>query len=436
MRAAMGAPIDLELRKGLRPLYEDEVFKDRPSTTVQPKWPAWYEAHERAPFRGCHFRRCEFGRELSDIQFIECTFEHCTFLSYVTSAEFYECEFQVCRFAYAAIVSTKLKFCTFFRCTFTGATILRCDLYRVFFGQGNSLQRAQLGWVSITRADLSGAGELRRDSFPPYATDGRLAPEAAQPKDAPVALHAVRMLREKADRPLIQENEAEYKLLLKQSKGALTRTARETLDLRQFEISEVHRALSALWMDAAAYDDAAWAYRRSRRWTRASFKPGRERAKADGDAPGEGDSPNGEGGGSEVTRGDARRVVRAGSAIGRRWRAARRFAAWLALVVADPLCGFGTQLTGVICAVGLWVLSSATVFWLAHALNQTAHSADQPADWPDSLRFSMGQLVTTPPGHLVTTAGGWDVAASIETFVGIGLLGLLGFVLGNRLRFS
>jgi hypothetical protein len=352
----------LPLPSGTEKAYRRQRFPDHGSDEPV-GWPPWHQ--DEPEFAGYTFERCEFGSRLADIGFRDCRFEKCTFHSYVRSAEFMRCVFVDCELDYCAIVSTKLKFCRFEGCTFTGAAILRCDLYRADFRRGNVFQRARLGLVSLSRGDVRGAGELRRVCFPPFQDRGELAPGIQEPQQAPSEYEAVRSLRTEVALPLIQEDPAQYEELLVNTD--LTRPVDDTLARRLIEISDVYRMLSGVWMSAAAYDDGAWAYRQSRKYTRASLAPLFRRSAA-----------------------AARKVP-----MVRREKGFRRAGLWAGLSLADPLCGFGTRLRGILVA-----------------------------------------LVALVAGFAVLSARGWGLAAALETLLGIALLGLLGFVLANKLRFS
>ncbi len=329
------------------------------------RWPKWKEDKgeenrcDPDAFRRFEFRECKFTKRLTGVRFIKCVFTECDFRScLIATAEFYKCTFHECRFEYAATLSTKLKFNVFRRCNFTGAFILRCDLYRSFFEQGNVFQHAQLGWVSVTRADLSGAGELRRVSFLPYVREFRefspnaLAAEVPEPDDAATRLPAVKHLRDKVRQPFIQENEPEYAKLL-----GLTKTSEEPLETLAelaFELVEVYRTLSAVWMAAAAYDDAAWAYRESKKRTRASLRQ-RRRPK---------DAPKAKKHAATHISGESRQGPREKlCALWRStaktarvwWQRAARMLTWVGLLVAGPVCGFGTRMRGVFACLAGWV---------------------------------------------------------------------------------
>src|SRR6185503_3004757 len=132
------------------------------------------------------------------------------------------------------------------------------DLYRIDFRPGNTFPDAELGLVSLSRGDLGGAGELRRCSFGPF--DQGDEPPRPVEDDGPgawtaAARAAVRELRPLVGHALIQEDPAEYEALLRATE--LNARFDDALGGRLAEAAENWRMLSAVWMAAGAYDDAA-----------------------------------------------------------------------------------------------------------------------------------------------------------------------------------
>jgi hypothetical protein len=387
--------------------YVDLQFAD-PAFEERSGWPAWHQGG--TPLRELEFERCRMPANLVGLGFADCRFKRCVFRGYIRSSEFVRCEFEDCRFDHSAIVSTKLKYCRFRRCTFSDAAIYRCDLYRADFRPGNTFPDAELGLVSLSRSDLGGAGELRRPSFGPFDRDrdpplGRLAEDDGLEASTAAARAAVRELRPRVGHAFIQEDPGEYETLLRETH--LNARLDDALGGRLAETAENWRMLSAVWMAAGAYDDAGWAYRRSRRATRANLAPWRGSAAA------------------------ARQVPLISSEKG-----PRRVGLWATLAIAGPLCGFGTRLRGIVLAMLAMVVGFAVLLKLTGALSVVGASGERAANWFDALRFSIGQLATTPPGDLTLPGAGWSLAADVETLLGIALLGLFGFVLANLLRWS
>jgi hypothetical protein len=370
-------------------------------------WPAWHQGG--TPLRELEFERCRLPANLVGLGFADCRFSRCTFRGYIRSSEFVRCEFEDCRFDHSAIVSTKIKYCRFRRCTFSDTAIYRCDLYRADFRPGNTFPDAELGLVSLSRSDLGGAGELRHCSFGPFdraaePAEGRGDEDEVGPW-TPQARAAVKKLRPRVGHPFIQEDPAEYEALLRATH--LNGPLDDALGGRLAEIADNYRMLSAVWMAAGAYDDAGWAYRQSRRATRAGLAPWR---------------------GSAVPE----RQVPLQSAE----KGPRRAAKWVALTVAGPLCGFGTRLRGIVATMIALVIGFAVLLKVASALDVVGRSGERAASWFDAFRFSVGQLATVPPTELTLSGPGWSLAADLETLLGIALLGLFGFVLANLLRWS
>lgn len=402
----MGSTAGVPLVTGVERRYVDLRFADPEFEEEGAGWPGWHQ--DGTSLRELEFERCRMPANLVGLGFADCKFRRCVFRGYIRSSEFVRCEFEDCRFDHSAIVSTKIKYCRFRRCTFSDAAIYRCDLYRADFRPGNTFPDAELGLVSLSRGDLGGAGELRRRSFGPFETDDEpLRPAAGEEAETwtPAARAAAQELRPLVRHAFIQEDPVEYEALLRSTH--LNARLDDALGGRLAEAAENWRMLSAVWMAAGAYDDAGWAYRRSRGLTRANLAPWR---------------------GSAV-RG---RQVPLRSAE----KGPRRLGLWATLAVAGPLCGFGTRLRGIVVAMIALVVGFAVLLRLAGALEVVGRSGRREADWFDALHFSIGQLATTPPGELRLVGAGWSLAADLETLIGIALIGLFGFVLASLLRWS
>ena len=96
------------------------------------------------------------------------------------------------------------------------------------------------------------------------------------------------------------------------------------------------------------------------------------------------------------------------------------------------LCKFGESLPRVFPWIALLIAVPALGYWISGGI-QLDGGGD--ADVWDCLLFSAGRLAASTPERLsATVAVEWIGVA--QTFLGIALLGLLGFVLGNKLRSS
>lgn len=151
------------------------------------------------------------------------------------------------------------------------------------------------------------------------------------------------------------------------------------------------RTLSGVWSAQGAFSDAAEAYLRSRHLERRAASPLRGYTRT--------------------------RPLR-----------------WAALWVAGALTGFGERVWRILATV----VAIAVLPALAYGAWDGVTGPDgRPVHngW-DLLLFSVGQLTTTAPDDL-TAAARWSQAlGEAQTLLGIAALGLLGFVLGNRIRQS
>ena len=183
---------------------------------------------------------------------------------------------------------------------------------------------------------------------------------------------------------LVQEDGRRYLRFLKLTEKD-RRDAVEAADAnRHAEAALTYRRLVGLWESQGAYDDAAWAYPRARRLERAATS----------------------------------------------WRHRRR--QWLKLWAFDALAGFGERLW----VVALWALAVGLVPGVLYSVLgglERERGGDSVRALDETLRFSLGQLVTsTPEGLRPNELVEW--VGILQTLAGITLLGLVGFVLANNMR--
>lgn len=101
--------------------------------------------------------------------------------------------------------------------------------------------------------------------------------------------------------------------------------------------------------------------------------------------------------------------------------------AWLGLWLAGAVCEFGESLWRVVATLALVALLVAGALFAFDGL-------DRAGGVTDYLLFSVARLVATTPEGIRPTSRFVEWIAVFETMVGIALLGLFGFVLGNALR--
>jgi uncharacterized protein YjbI with pentapeptide repeats len=362
--------------------------------------------------KGCRLEndlltKVDFGAvedlHFENMELVGLKFDHAT----LTNCSFINCRISECFFASAWLDRCTFKHSTFDRSTFSGAVFVRCDLYRTVFLANNLFTHVVFSLVSLSQATLIGTLGLRRSAFvgarasrsrreatprPTWASQGNRGTTVAV--RTPAESMKVRGTLPKD--PLIQMDEAEYRALLEQVPD-MTVGVDASLDGRLAEAADVWRNLSALWTSQGASADAGWAYVQAKRLERADASPRRWcHQGADERSP------------------------------------THRFLTWSLLWIADALCGFGNSLLRAICWLPVLVLAWGLVFWASGVV----HSGRSTASFPKAMLFSMTQVTTVTPTALHIQGSTGHVLASVETLLGIALLGLIGFVLGNTIRNS
>jgi uncharacterized protein YjbI with pentapeptide repeats len=106
----------------------------------------------------------------------------------------------------------------------------------------------------------------------------------------------------------------------------------------------------------------------------------------------------------------------------------------IGLVLAKLSCGYGERLGYIAWWILALALVPAVVLLLTAGLVE-AHGGPAPGAL-DCIRYSLGNMVTTPPSDLAPANARIDFLLVFQTLIAIPMLGLFGFVLGNRIRRS
>jgi uncharacterized protein YjbI with pentapeptide repeats len=300
----------------------------------------------------------------------------------------------------ACLHKTSFRNCTLVECKFAGvdcdgtdfrhARLTKCDLRYASFASV-TFADAKLVLCDLYRAVFEKGvvfenAELEGVSLHQASLGGivGLRRESFQPRNG---------------RALAQDDEKRYLELLegttqKHAKGCepppKPAKTTEPKDRRLPEAILTYRALSGLWSGQGLFADAAWAYVETKRHERTLA---RHRGRS---SPG-------------------------------------ALLSWVGLWFAEALCLFGESLLRVV----LWITALAVVpglvYWRSGGVTQ---SSTETAGLGDCLLFSAARLTASTPEGLspATTLVEWIGVA--QTFLGIALLGLFGFVLGNKLRSS
>jgi len=328
----------------------------------------------RMVFRDTNLHDCRFA----GVQIEGCDFTECAFV---------DCDFRYTQFRRARIGST----------TFVG-----CDFYGAAVEAGTIATNIHFTLSSIPQF---GDGVTGLDWSCVESSDG-------------VPAH----VGERADA---------YKRFLKRTEKERPKkegTVAGAIDRRVPTAAGTYRRLSGYWASQGQFREANLAYTHSRRLERRAASPWyaiARRVHGEGtfgetrDRRGEQDDREGEGG----ARG------KWASALGR-WRGRMcRPITWLGLWIADLVTRFGQSLT----RVAAMLLAIAILPGLAYSHFHGVYGA---RDLWDDLLFSAARLTAYTPQGLAPATKAVEWIGVIQSIVGIGLIGLFGYVLGNVLRQS
>ncbi len=262
---------------------------------------------------------------------------------------------------------------------FRGCDIVRCDLRYAMFC------RTTLGDATVVRSDFYratlGQGTVMLNTTLELVS---LTTDLEGAQDLAWTTFSAR------SRPpaLVLEDEGAYREFLQPTKG--DRLASYDIDAaiadRLLDAARIYRLLCGLWTERGEFRDAGAAYAHCRRLERQATGP--------------------------FYRG----------------RPFRPFT-WLWLWFADLLCGFGQNLGRII----PWLVALALLPGVAYAIVGGVAGAHGIGD---DLLFSASQLTASTPARFAATSPLLDWIRVVQTLLGVALLGLFGFVLGNKIRYS
>jgi hypothetical protein len=304
--------------------------------------------------------------------------------------EMRKCTFENCSFAGAEIHAvafreSKFKNCDFryasFRnTTFMEATIGGCDFYRTTFEGNNVFERSAIEHSSFHLAAISGT-DLRRENL-------RTA--------------------------IVQEDVDKFMAFLEHFKTVPQERMAHIAAMGPREAVDTYRAFSGLWTGRGYLGDATWAYVRARRLEVQCDLPPLSWNAPVHDA-----------------------VLRNAAAPARRDR-------YLAVLMGlkralpaflmDAICGFGSSLARVVGTALFMLLFFAIIDDAFHLLTRV----DNPMMIPsltDCLNFSLHSMIAAS-SDVVHIKPSYEFIPTLETAIGLGLVGLFGFVLGNSVRNS
>lgn len=277
-------------------------------------------------------------------------------------------------------INCDLRYADIERTSFKQAVLEGCDLYRARLGPNTIFESADVSYSSLNLALFDGVTLPRR-----VITGG--------------INH--RLLQEQA-----KNFEEFHKLLASMGLGDNPVRIPLHLSRRHREAADIYRSLSAHWASKGSTRDAGWAYYQARRLETQSLRPDivwRRRCYEREFEP-------------EMTP--------PGLVSGT--------LSWMAGTIADLVAGFGESPLRVVATI--FIVSLA--FALLYLLTSVSGQAGDPL-WlrvTDALLFSAQAMTASLDNNLNWRWLKWVV--TLETTLGITLLGLLGFCLGVRLRSS
>jgi hypothetical protein len=316
-----------------------------------------------------------------------CSFEHttlqgCFFVAVelrrvdFTECELYECDLRFATFRGVRLGSVKMVGCDMYGAAIEAATIatgLRFERSTLpQFGDGIT----GLQWAAVAgKRPPSLAGE-DRDYYPEF------------------------LKRTRYERPLKEGDVA----------GAV--------DERLVGAAAGYRQLSGYWTSQGRFQDANRAYARSRRIERRAAAPGQWVARRVGKEGSFGLSP-------------AARKARRASASRRERYEARMLqpVRWAFLWLAEVTSCFGQSLTRVATSLFVVAVGPGIGYWISGGVKHVN-------GLPDDLLFSLARLTAFTPAGMEPATRGVEWAGVTQAVLGILLLGLFGYVLGNELRQS
>ena len=214
-------------------------------------------------------------------------------------------------------------------------------------------------------------------------------------------------------------------------RGQLAGGVGEEILGRHDKARQIYSALKQNFDGLGDYDGASWAYVRERRMERAMHAPWRAWRYFSGARP----------------HADARKSptldTKSPNALGFLGLPAFfgvHTLAWLADWLVDAVCGFGESISQVLLTLVLLFALFVIGYGLTGGvLRECAGAGCDPVattQLGDLALFSLGAMTTMEPEGLKPANDLVQIAARLEALFAIALTGLLGFVLGNRIRRS
>jgi len=278
------------------------------------------------------------------------------------------------------------------RACLRGIECNEADLSGVIARNAN-LEDADLALTDLSGADFDGAS-LRGTSL--YKA----------------RLSGTRLSRRELGEVIVQEKPETLRAFLSRHHRALTPEALDdALKVRQLEEArQVYASLKANFLETGNFDDASWAHIKERQMAKKTHHPRRARHYYKDEFPG---SP-------------------AGRAT--KWWGfyLRHTTKWLLEWAAELTCGCGERPLRTVAWAGLILL----LFPFLYAWSGGLRSMAESLSWLDYFNYSLGAFTTIGFGQFEATTPFAQTLTSVQALLGISILALLMFALGNRISRS
>jgi hypothetical protein len=303
--------------------------------------------------------------------------------------------FEDCSFVYAELMDTKFMDTEFGASCFKDCSFVHAELTKTYF-RGCRFVDCDFRFSRFSGAQLAEAHILRSDFYRAQLGEGtvmarvhiELSSMSSTGLEGTLDLEWQSFKRRGGAPALVQESAALYPSFLRRTEEERPRenTVEHALASRLEDAARVYRGLSGLWAGHGSFDDAGAAYAYGRRLERQARGP--------------------------FYRGSRFRPL-----------------SWLWLWVADVVCGFGESLPRVV----VWIGALALLPGLGYRLFGGVVGAHGLLD---DLLYSLSSLTSSHPSNLDAANRLVSWIGVVQTFLGVALLGLFGFVLGNKIRNS
>lgn len=260
---------------------------------------------------------------------------------------------------------------------FRGSNLSKCDFRYADFHR-TTLEEATLKLCDLYRATIRQGTVMLNTTFELVSLTASLEGSTDLRFDA--------FKRRGGPPGLVTEDERAYRRFLKwtQEDRRESYPIDDAVKKRLVDAARTYRNLSAHWAARGQFHDAGCAYVHSRRLERRNAAP---------------------------------------------WGKHRKLPTWFVLLIADLLCGFGERLWRIVPWIAVVAVAPAFFYAVLGGVNGSHGLLDD-------LRYSFNQLTDFTPRDLSASSHLVDFVGGVQRVLGVALLGLFGFVLGNKLRSS